>query len=302
MRFYINKEHLLNEIEYPTRYQSENLLKSAFTVFAVLFVFLLLFTPFGVYEPEFRMNYFLICFFHAFSPALILFIYFGIFNYIKQKRNRFNNWSLLHEYLHVGFVLLLCGIVSFLMRDLIYNNKLNWSLQYLYEEIRNCYVAGIFFYFFLRLSGFYFQSKKGLPFVVQFVPLANEPEKTILKSTLFINTQVKQDDFTLDLEHLLFVKADGNYIELTKTENEETTVELKRISLTQFEKQIIDYPHFFRCHRTYLVNMFKIQKVTGNSQGYLLSFYNTDLKVPVSRNQIESFNSCYNQLRNRQIA
>ncbi|TDO82987.1 LytTr DNA-binding domain-containing protein [Flavobacterium chryseum] len=302
MRFYINKEHLVNEIEYPIRYQSENLVKSAFVVFAVLFMFLLLFTPFGVYEPEFRMNYFLICFFHAFSPALILFVYFGIFNYIKQKNNRFNKWSLLREYAHVGAVLLLCGIASFLMRDLIYNNKLNWLLHYLYEEIRNCFVAGIFFYFLLRLTGFYFQSKKGSPFVLQFVPLANEPEKTILKSTLFINTQVRQDDFTLDLEHLLFVKADGNYIELTKSENEEVNVELKRISLTQFEKQITAYPHFFRCHRAYLVNMFKIQKVAGNSQGYLLSFYNTDLKVPVSRNQIESFNSFYNQLRNRQIA
>jgi hypothetical protein len=302
MGFYINKEHLLNEIEYPTRYHPENLLRSSVSVFAVLFIFLLLFTPFSVNEQEFRMNYFLISFFHAFSPALILFIYFGIFNYIKQKTNRFSKWSLLREYMHVGAVLLLCGTASFLMRDLIYNNESNWSFQYLYEEIRNCFVAGIFFYFFLRLSGFYFQSKKGSPFVLQFVPLANKPEKTILKSTLFINTQVKQDDFTLDLEYLLFVKADGNYIELTKSENGEIILELKRISLTQFEKQITDYPHFFRSHRTYLVNMYKIQKVSGNSQGYIVSFFDTDLKVPVSRNQIESFNNCYNQLKGRQIA
>ncbi|WP_319802323.1 LytTR family DNA-binding domain-containing protein [Flavobacterium sp. N1736] len=91
-------------------------------------------------------------------------------------------------------------------------------------------------------------------------------------------------------------------MEITKSNNEEATVELKRISLTQFEKQIAHYPHFFRCHRTYLVNMFKIEKVSGNSQGYLLSFHNTDAKVPVSRNQIESFNNCYNQLRSLQIA
>jgi len=300
MTFYINTEHLKKQIEYPNRYQPENLLKSCAIVFAAIFVFLLLFAPFGVYEPEFRVNYFLICFFHAFSPALILFLYFGTYNYIK--RNKAKKWTLLHEYIHVGVFLLLAGIASFLMRDIIYNNPNNWSWRYLYEEVRNCFLAGILFYFFLRMAGFYFKSKKGSPFVLQFVPLANEPEKTKMASTLFINTQVKQDDFNLNLEDLLFVKADGNYIEITKSNHEDTTTELKRISLTQFEKQIEDYPHFFRCHRTYLVNMFKIEKVNGNSQGYLLSFHNTDTKVPVSRNQIESFNQCYNQLRSLQIA
>ena len=300
MPFYINTEHLKKEIEYPNRYQPENLLNSAGIVFASIFVFLLLFSPFGVYEPEFKLNYFLICFLHAFSPALILFLYFGTYNYIK--RNKLRNWTLLHEYIHVGVFLLLSGIASFLMRDLIYNNPNNWSWRYLYEEIRNCFLAGILFYFFLRMAGFYFKSKKGSPFVLQFEPLKNKTEKTAISPTLFINTQVKQDDFTLNLEDLLFVKADGNYIELTQSNHDEATVELKRISLTQFEKQITDYPHFFRCHRTYLVNMFKIEKVSGNSQGYTLSFHNTDAKVPVSRNQIESFNHCYNQLRSLQIA
>jgi DNA-binding LytR/AlgR family response regulator len=113
---------------------------------------------------------------------------------------------------------------------------------------------------------------------------------------------VKQDDFSLNIEDLLFVKADGNYIELTKAVNGKIETELKRISLTQFETQISDYLHFFRCHRTYLVNMFKVEKVTGNSQGYLLSFTNTDEKIPVSRKQLDNFNNCYQELRQRSIA
>jgi DNA-binding LytR/AlgR family response regulator len=101
---------------------------------------------------------------------------------------------------------------------------------------------------------------------------------------------------------LLFAKADGNYIELTKSNGNQITTEVKRISLTQFETQIKDYPHFFRCHRTYLVNMFKIEKVTGNSQGYLLSFNETNIKIPVSRKQIDSFNDYYQELRTKYIA
>lgn len=301
MSFYINTEHLRKEIEYPQRFWSRNLIKSAVIVFLVILMFLLLFKPFGVYDPELKMHYFFICFFHALVPALILFIYFGVLNYFRKKKDE-TKWTLLKEYIQIGILLALIGTGSFLIRDLLYTNPNNWSWNYLFEEIRNCFVAGVFFYLFLRLSSFYFESKKGSPFVLQFIPLAVEPEKTILKSNLFISTQVKQDDFSLNIDQLLFAKADGNYIELTKSNGNQVTTEVKRISLTQFENQVTNYPHFFRCHRTYLVNMFKVEKVSGNSQGYLLSFNETNTKIPVSRKQIDSFNSYYQELRTKDIA
>jgi hypothetical protein len=301
MRFYINTEHLRNEIEYPQRYKFENLIKSSIVIFLIILLFLLMFKPFGVYDPELKMHYFFICFLHALAPAIILFVYFGVLNYFRKTKNQ-TKWTLLEEFIQIGALLVLIGTASFLMRDLLYNNPNNWSWNYFFEEIRNCFVAGIFFYFFLRLSSFYFESKKGSPFVLQFTPLTVKPEKTVLKSNIFITTQVKQDDFLLDMDQLLFAKADGNYIELTKSNGHQMTTEVKRISLTQFETQITDYPHLFRCHRTYLVNMYKIKQVAGNSQGYVLSFKETDIKIPVSRKQVDNFNSCYQQLQNKNIA
>ncbi|WP_417939903.1 LytR/AlgR family response regulator transcription factor [Flavobacterium sp. RS13.1] len=300
MPFYINTQHLRNEIEYPRRYQSQNLVKSSAIVFLIILLFLLAFKPFGVYDPELRMHYFFICFLHASAPSLILFIYFRTLNYFRALKNK-TEWTLVKEYICIGVLLVFIGITSFLMRDLLYTNSNNWSWKYLFEEIRNCFVAGIFFYFFLRLSSFYFESKKGSPFILQFTPLEIEPEKTVITPNRFISTQVKQDDFNLDMNQLLFVKADGNYIELTKSNGSQIITEVKRISLTQFESQITDYPHFFRCHRTYLINMFKIEKVSGNSQGYLLSFNETDVKIPVSRKQVESFNTYYQELRSQCI-
>ncbi|WP_276378563.1 LytTR family DNA-binding domain-containing protein [Flavobacterium sp. H4147] len=299
MPFYINTEHLRNEIEYPRRYQSQNLVKSSVIVFLVILLFLLAFKPFGVYDPELRMHYFFICFLHALAPALVLFIYFRTLNYFRLLKNK-TEWTLLKEYVCIGVLFVFIGITSFLMRDLLYTNSNNWSWNYLFEEIRNCIVAGIFFYLFLRLSSFYFESQKGSTFIVQFAPLQTEPEKTVTPA-LFIHTQVKQDDFSLDIDQLLFVKADGNYIELTKSNGDQIITEVKRISLTQFENQITDYPHFFRCHRTYLVNMFKVEKVSGNSQGYLLSFNETNVKIPVSRKQVDSFNNYYQELRSKCI-
>jgi len=297
MEIYVNRDHLLKEIEYPRRYRPENLLTTAAVIFGIILIFLLLFKPFGVSEPEQKINYFLICCLHALSPALIIYCYFITLNYLRRRNLQFKSWTLLREYGHIGVVLLLIGIAGFLMRDLIYLNPDNWSLHYLWEEIRNSFVAGSLFYFFLRLTDFYFQSQKGAPFVLQFIPLNSEQEKADIQPLLFVKTQVKQDDFSLHLSDLLFVKAEGNYIEVTTLTNGQLKTELKRISLTQFESQLSAYPHFFRCHRAYLVNMLYVEKVAGNSQGYLLAFAATPLKVPVSRAQLESFNSRYKQLR-----
>lgn len=302
MKFYVNREHLLKAMAYPARYQPENLIKTSGVVFGIILVFLLLFTPFGVYAPEHKMHYFFICCLHALSPAIIMYVYFGALNYYRARRSPAKSWTLLLEYRHVGVYLLLTGVTSFLLRDVIYDNANNWSLRYLWEEIRNCFLAGCLFYFFLRLAGFYFQSKKGTAFVIQFMPLKVEAEKTLPEVAFFIKTQVKQDDFSLSAEDLLFARAEGNYVELTMRTHNQVNTEMKRISLTQFEAQISAYPHFFRCHRAYLVNLLHIEKVSGNSQGYLLAFGGTELKVPVSRAQLDNFKGRYEQLQQAVIA
>lgn len=296
MEIYINREHLLKDIEYPDRYLPGNLLKTSAVIFSIILLFLLLFKPFGVAAPEQKINYFLICVLHAFSPAIIIYTYFGTLNYLRE-RSQINSWTLLQEYVQIGVVLLLTGIAGFLMRDLIYQHIDNWSWYYLWEEIRNSLVAGSLFYFVLRIANFYFQSKKGDPFVLQFIPLHIEPGESAVLSPVFIKTQVKQDDFSLYLGELLFAKAEGNYIELTSYKDAQLSTELKRISLTQFDAQISSHPHFFRCHRAYLVNMLQIEKVSGNSQGYVLTFKFTEAKVPVSRAQLSSFNGLYEQLQ-----
>ncbi|WCT13101.1 LytR/AlgR family response regulator transcription factor [Mucilaginibacter jinjuensis] len=296
---YINRQQLFEQVEYPLRYKPGNLVKASVVLFSIAFFFLLLFEPFGVYRPEQKFNYLIICGLHALSPTLIFYIYFSALNY-SRKRNaasETSSWTMFQEYAHIAVILLLVGIASFLMRDFIYDNPYNWSLRYFWEEIRNCYLVGCLVYILLTFANFYFRSKSNSAQALLF-PISRDTENTAEAITeIFIKTQVKQDDFSFIATQLLFAKAEGNYVELTLCSNSSVTTELKRISLKQFESQIAAHPFFFRCHRAYLVNMAQIEKVTGNSQGYLLSFNGTADKVPVSRAQLNSFNGLYQQLR-----
>lgn len=296
MEIYVNKEHLYKQIEYPDRYVQSKLLNTAVVVFVFVLLFLLLFMPFGVTEHEQKMNYFFISGVHALLPSIIIYCYFSMFNYVRARLGS-KGWSLLYEYTQICIVLLLTGIASFLMRDIIYTNSNNWSWGYLFEEVRNCLLAGSIFYFIFRIANFYFQSKKGDPFVLQFLPFEAQPIAQVSLSMVFIKTQVKQDDFTLCLNDLLFVKAEGNYIELTSNSDGKIITELKRISLSQFALQVAAHPFLFRCHRAYLVNMLKIENVSGNASGYTLVFKDTDEKLPVSRAQLSSFNIRYKELQ-----
>ena len=56
------------------------------------------------------------------------------------------------------------------------------------------------------------------------------------------------------------------------------------------EKQLSDLPQFFRCHRTYLVNLDRVGHVSGNAQGYKLHLEGIDNLVPVSRSLNEEIN------------
>jgi len=298
MQLYFKREHLFKEIEYPARYKTRNLKKTAGILFGVIFAFLMLYKPFGVYEPELKYNYLLICILHALSPSFIVYIYFGLLSYYRSVRRHPQEWTLFQEYYQLLIVMFLIGVASFLMRNFIYNNPDNWSLRYFWEEIRNCYLVGSLFYVDLLLASFYFQSKAMPEHILQASPtFRKNTVKEISAIELFIYTKVKQDDFSFNPNDLLFAKADGNYVELTLSRNGRLTTELKRISLRQLESNLADYPFLFRCHRAYLVNMRQIENVSGNSQGYLVSFRLPAGKIPVSRAQLNKFDSLYEQIR-----
>ena len=57
-----------------------------------------------------------------------------------------------------------------------------------------------------------------------------------------------------------------------------------RNTLKRTEDIIDPDSNFLRCHKSYIVNLSNLKKVTGNAQGYKLVFKYLDFKIPVSRN------------------
>nr|MBB6231108.1 hypothetical protein [Mucilaginibacter sp. FT3.2] len=244
---------------------------------------------------EQKFNYLTICCLHALSPALIVYLYVSTLTRFR-KRHLTNDWTLKKEFFHVAIIFLIIGLSGFLLRGVIYTNPDNVSWHYLWAEIRNAYLAGIVFCFYLIFTKLYVNSIIDKSTGYHGVAVALGSVKQDLTAPLiFIKAHVRIDDFYFKAEDLLFAKASGNYITFTTFKDGFLRNELKRISLKQLEIQLAAYPYLLRCHRGYLLNVQRVVKLSGNSQGYLISFDRTEDKVPVSRAYLNVFDQIYKQ-------
>ncbi|RYF50374.1 MAG: LytTR family transcriptional regulator [Cytophagaceae bacterium] len=97
----------------------------------------------------------------------------------------------------------------------------------------------------------------------------------------------EKDTVTALANDLLYIESSDNYCTIVHLKNGQTLKPLMRSSLSRLEKQI-DNPHIVRCHRSYIVNLDRVERVTGNAQGYKLHLYSGQFVVPVARQYNET--------------
>jgi hypothetical protein len=283
MKIPLNK--ILNT-PYPFYFRGRTLWQFGLIIFLLAFLFNYFFTPFNVNIAEHRMSYFWISVVHSAVPVLVLIVLYPFIHFSPSLDDR---WTIGKDLLFLSLYLLLIGIGQFLVRDLIYDNPNNWSWAYLREEIGNTFLVGILLVGliisvnFNRLNARYIREAQ----ILEKQRLKRETQAE--KASVSIETQVKSDRFDLEVDKFLFAKAEGNYLMVFLREEHAPTRILKRISISEFEKQVRTLNEIFRTHRSYIVNLAFLRRVKGNAQGYQLNLEHCDAEIPVSRNMIPAF-------------
>ncbi|UTA67947.1 LytTR family DNA-binding domain-containing protein [Emticicia sp. 21SJ11W-3] len=135
------------------------------------------------------------------------------------------------------------------------------------------------------MSNYIIQLKKyNQTIIVQAVnATTKEEEKGI---TLKLIAENEKDVLELKADDLLFIESSDNYSTVVYNQAQTLQKVLLRSSLTRLENQI-NQPAIVRCHRSYIVNLSKVEKVTGNAQGYKLHLQLFELTIPVARKYSE---------------
>lgn len=268
---FLNKPYPFND---DLKYNS----RIIFFISAGVFVFLLLFQPFGIplWEPDTKI----------------------------------------YNLLGIGFITFLCLSINLLFFPGIFTkifSNARWNIKK--EILWNTWIlftvsTGYYLYFkSVGISGFEFNNVITLllaaviPISVLIVinynrilrshlKLANElskklkDNKQIKEKIVYFVSDYQKDSLAVKVSAIIFIHSANNYIEVYWNDNDTVKSQMVRCSLTKAEEILKDYKFIFKCHRSYMVNYDFIEKVEGNPQGYKLFFENVDFSIPVSKNYI----------------
>jgi len=105
-----------------------------------------------------------------------------------------------------------------------------------------------------------------------------------------IPSENQSETIAFELHELLFIASDGNYVEVYLRSDGAVRMKVYRASIQKLEDALRGFPFIVRTHRSYLVNILKVEHTTGNARNYQLTFGGVEQSVPVSRNRFDAFN------------
>ncbi|MGB0916005.1 MAG: LytR/AlgR family response regulator transcription factor, partial [Flavobacteriales bacterium] len=112
-----------------------------------------------------------------------------------------------------------------------------------------------------------------------------EPPSTNSKQIRLTDSAGKE--LKLNSEQIRYAEAMQNYVTVWFVEGNEMKKETLRATVSSIEEQLSDCS-VIRCHRSYLVNVNTVEKVSGNAQGLRLKLSAvSEFEVPVSRSYID---------------
>ncbi|MDW3196544.1 MAG: LytTR family DNA-binding domain-containing protein [Cytophagales bacterium] len=121
--------------------------------------------------------------------------------------------------------------------------------------------------------------------------IVEQPHK--LGNSSAVRLALEGKEILLNSDDLLWISAEGNYISL-KVRGQSKNL-LYRATMKQMEAALVEFPAFFRCHRSFVINLKAISSLKGNSQGLFVHIDKQPEKIPVARPKIKWLKSALNE-------
>lgn len=243
---------------------------------SLVFFILLVFQPFGTYNFSIaHKTLFLLGYGILTAASYLLFYLFGFLFFPKWFDPQ--KWNLLKE------------IVAFFV---VFNLMTLACLVYHQQLVGGYYITLPVYFGFLKYS----IAVGCLPFLVLYyqkwissrltkvdVDIENESENKTVK---FCSTNKNESPVELFENEILFLKSDGNYLEIVSLNASKMEKHLIRNTLNNALSQL-PIENFMKIHRSYIVNLRYIQAITLDGSNYELQLKDVPTKLPVSRSMVK---------------
>jgi len=280
-------QHLLHRLRQPYPISSSRIsfLKSSLYSGAFVLLFLFVFRPFGNDGSLNDLAWLRISAEYGAVTMLVSLVWGGLILALPGIFQE-EKWQVWKEIVGTLVFVGLIALGNMFYTDLRYHNPSSW--QKFGGWLLITWGIGIFPVIFgillkqMRLMQRYSAEASNLSEKIEHQPIppisANEPKPVVL------NGDNQGETLPLAAEQIRYLAAADNYVQVFYVQQGQLKSKMLRSTLKKMEEALADHPQFFRCHRTYLVNMDKVQHVSGNAQGYRLHLEALEETVPVSRN------------------
>lgn len=99
-------------------------------------------------------------------------------------------------------------------------------------------------------------------------------------------TGTTNESVTLQVPHLLYIEAVGNYVKVNHLRDGQVHTDMLRATMKQTEETLRDYPMIVRCHRAFLVNLSQVEQIVSHSGSTQLLIKHCHESLPVSRSNM----------------
>lgn len=285
------------KIEYPfeqTLQEKRNVILSV-SIFASLIVVIL--QPFGFSITDQFLTFF--CFLSM--AILTLSINYFSFPYFFPAVFKETRWTISKAFLFLMYNFIIIGFYNHILNVLVFKKNIFFFHSgtdlgiILFRTIAVGSVAA----FFLILIKYNFLARKHL----QISQDLNGKFKAQLgiklasKNNSDIEIYLENSMISFRRDNLKYISAEGNYITLHFKNNEKKMPTLFRTTLKQVESSLQDFPTFFKCHRSFIINLNAVESSIGNSQGLSVKLIDEDFKIPVARPKIKLLKLHLNQIK-----
>lgn len=248
-------------------------------------LFLILFQPFGLTEWQDPNKNWYLAGYGLVTTLCGIILRFIIFKTFPKYHNE-SSWNIGKEILSILLLILMVAFGNVLLSKIAFNLSISFG-SFLWMLV-GVMIIGIFPATFGVMLNYIVQLKKyNQPIVVQHHSVSELSSESISENkTLKLTAENEKDSIELSTDSLYYIESSDNYSTIYFEKQGKLQKELLRSSLTRLEGQISS-ENIVRCHRSFIVNLDKVEKVTGNAQGYKLHLEAPELLVPVARKYSE---------------
>lgn len=267
----------------------EGAYKGAIGISLFIAAFLVVFKPFGLnsYRNEevyLIIGYGVVCFLTFLLNTFLV-------SYLLKDIYREESWKVYHQIIWSMFNLLMLGFTNFFYAVAI--GAFSFTLTGFLRMESFILLTSIIPITGTVLLRYFYHLKKNLRQARAFTEqLLKEPERQLSATIpqedqefLILTADNGKDTFRKAISEICFIESVENYIEIYWVSNDKMNKTLLRSTLYKTEERVRSIPSFFRCHRSFIVNMDRVKWVRGNSQGYQLVFPDLEQTVPVARSK-----------------